>query len=145
MLSRQAVWKPHDARSTRAQAMSKERIAETYASEYIPSYLEADERADLEAMCYDLADQGKFQRYELTPYGNFLAAGPKIEYYICNERGERARYGWGQTPRFWQAGYPMDDQLIRLVERIEQDYKERVNQCAPSAVRIHPTKHPPPL
>ena len=64
--------------------------------------------------------------------GKLLKAGPKIEWYLCNEGGERPKYEWGQTPRFLQAGFPMREEplLMALVERIKTEFGEDVNQCA---------------
>jgi hypothetical protein len=102
-----------------------------YETKYMPAYLGA-RTLDFERWCRAFADSNKFQRYELEPYGNFMKVGPKIEWYFCNESGWRAKYKWGQTPRFLQAGYPMDDELLlmELVKRIKDEFGEDVNQYA---------------
>jgi hypothetical protein len=100
-----------------------------HESWYSESYLGA-QTAEYEQWCEQLAAEGSFQRYELTPFGNFLLSGPKLEWYLCNALGERAKYQWQQTPRFLQAGYPMENQplLMALVDRIWVEFGERVNQ-----------------
>ena len=82
--------------------------------------------------CRKFADEGKFQRYEqLMPGYSFMVVGPKLEWYLCDAHGYRTKYGWGQTERFWQAGYPMEQEplLMALVRRIKMDFGEDVNQC----------------
>ena len=99
-----------------------------YASVYVPDYPNA-QNAQYLGWCRELADQNKFQRYELNGPGyGFLIAGPKVEWYRCDERGWRTKYGWGQTPRFWQAGYPMEDEPLveTLALRIEKEFGEKV-------------------
>lgn len=65
------------------------------------------------------------------PGYSFMVAGPKLEWYLCDERGWRCKYGWGQTPRFWQAGYQMEPEplLTALVRRIKKDFGEDVNHA----------------
>ena len=107
-------------------AAGEERVG--HASVYKPDYLIAQEAQYL-GWCRELADQNKFQRYELNGPGyGFLIAGPKVEWYRCDERGCRTKYGWGQTPRFWQAGYPMEDEPLveALARRIEDESGEKV-------------------
>ena len=107
-------------------AAGEERVG--HASVYKPDYLIAQEAQYL-GWCRELADQNKFQRYELNGPGyGFLIAGPKVEWYRCDERGWRTKYGWGQTPRFWQAGYPMEDEPLveALARRIEDESGEKV-------------------
>jgi len=60
-----------------------------------------------------------------------MKVGPKVEWYLCNESGWRAKYKWGQTPRFLQAGYPMDDEplLMELVKRIKVEFGEDANHA----------------
>ena len=86
--------------------------------------------AKYESWCRALAEQNKFQRYELAPFGRFLNVGPKSEWYLCDASGRRAKYSWQQTPRFLQAGFPMETEplLMQLVTRIETEYGEHVNQ-----------------
>ena len=94
----------------------------------MPGYL-SDQKGEYLDWCHGLAAQNKFQRYELNGPGyGFLIAGPKVEWYRCDERGWRTKYGWGQTPRFWQAGYPMEDAPLveALARRIEEAFGETV-------------------
>jgi hypothetical protein len=97
--------------------------------EYVEHCL-GTKKTEYENWCCKLADDGKFQRYELEPFGNFLMNGPKLEWYICDERGWRPKYKWIQTPRFLQAGYPMTEEplLMALVKMIKDKYGEDVNQ-----------------
>ena len=107
-------------------AAGEERVG--YASVYKPDYPIAQEAQYLD-WCRELADQNKLQRYELNgPSYGFVIAGPKVEWYRCDERGWRTKYGWGQTPRFWQAGYPMEDEPLveALARRIEEEFGEKV-------------------
>ena len=100
-----------------------------HATKYMPAYLGA-RTLDFERWCRAFAEDNKFLRYELEPYGNFMKAGPKIEWYLCNEPGWRAKYKWIQTPRFLQAGYPMEHEplLMELAKRIKDEFGEDVNQ-----------------
>ena len=104
------------------------------ASAYYPCYL-GDETPAYEGWCRSLAEQGKFQRYELEPFGKFIKVGPKCEWFTKDVRGWRSKYGWGQSPRFYQAGYPMEDEpmVLALAERIEPEFGEKV-----------PSPHTPP-
>jgi len=116
--------------ATSSTSATLEHIAQTQAV-YAQDYLAAQER-DYLAWCRALAEQGKFQRYEQNMPGySFMVAGPKLEWYLCDERGWRCKYGWGQTPRFWQAGYPMEPEplLMALVRRIKEDFGEDVNHA----------------
>ena len=99
-------------------------------STYHPTYLGADTQA-YEEWCCTLAADSKFRRYELEPWGNFMKVGPKLEWYVCNEQGYRSKYSWGQTPRFLQAGYPMDEEpfVMNLANRIENEFGEKVNHA----------------
>ena len=98
------------------------------ASTYSPNYLENE--SEFLARCHTLADAGKFQRYEyISPGYTFLIVGPKIEWYACDERGWRTKYGWNQSERFWQAGYPMEQEplLMALTERIYKECGVKIN------------------
>jgi len=101
------------------------------ASLYMPNYLK-DEPAYLE-WCRSKADNGEFLRYEQggLAAGKLLLAGPKIEWYCKNAIGERTKYGWGQTPRFYQAGYPMETEplVMALAHRIKDEFGETVNHA----------------
>ena len=101
------------------------------ASLYVSDYL-GEKTHEYEVWCRALANQNAFRRYELAPFGNFFTVGPKIEWYLCNADGWRAKYKWKQTPRFLQAGYLMSEQplLMQLVQRIEDEFGEKVNQYA---------------
>ena len=93
-------------------------------SEYIENYLGAKTQA-YETHFKKFADECKFQRYEQRMPGYpFMKKGPKREWYLCDGRGFRAKYGWGQTQRFWQAGYPMQDEplLMELLQRISHEF-----------------------
>ena len=73
---------------------------------YAQSYL-ASQNLEYLAWCRALADQGKFQRYEqnMPGYG-FLISGPKLEWYLCDERGWRSKYGWGADAALLASGLP---------------------------------------
>ena len=93
-------------------------------------YLGTEKTAEYESWCRLLAFDNRFQRYELAPFGRFLVVGPKLEWYLCDANGYRAKYNWKQTPRFLQAGFPMDMEtlLMYLVQRIKDEFGEHVNQ-----------------
>ena len=103
---------------------------------YAPHYI-ADQAPRYLDWCKSLAAQGKFTRYELNMPGyGFLLAGPKIEWYRSDARGFRTKYAWGQTPRFWQAGYPMaedsmlqESMVLELAQHIKVTYGDDVNHA----------------
>jgi hypothetical protein len=101
------------------------------ASTYMP-LCQAAPAGEYLPWCRKLAEEDKFQRYEQTGPGySFMKVGPKIEWYLRDDQGRRAKYGWGQTPRFWQAGYPMELEplVMKLATYIEKTYDEKVNHA----------------
>lgn len=101
------------------------------ASLYMANYLTGDQEAKYLEWCRSLAQANHFQRYELFPWGNFLKKGPKVEWYLCDDQGRRAKYGWGQLARFYQAGHPMEDcpLVVQLRNRIHDEFGDDVNHA----------------
>ena len=104
-----------------------------YGSAFVECYLDSTTEGQCKEMCRRLADANQFQRYEFMYIEQhvYMIKGPKIEYYVPTATNERPKYGWGQTPRFWHAGYPMaSEPLVEMLRaRIKDEFGDDVNHA----------------